>query len=84
LLYKLSKWIFSTSLIKLMSYFLSQLKFSVSVRGEISTPRGMRAGVPQCSVMSPTLYNMYINNAPRTLGVYLALFADDTCLYAID
>jgi hypothetical protein len=27
---------------------------------------------------------MYINDAPQTYGVYLALLADDTCLYAID
>jgi hypothetical protein len=44
----------------------------------------MQAGVPQGSVLSPTLYNMYINDAPQTHGVYLALFADDTCLYATD
>jgi hypothetical protein len=40
--------------------------------------------VPQGSVLSPTLYNMYINNAPQTSGVYVALFADDTCLSATD
>jgi hypothetical protein len=26
----------------------------------------------------------FINDAPQTHGVYLALFADDTCLYATD
>jgi hypothetical protein len=50
----------------------------------MSTPREMQAGVPQGSVLSPTLYNMYINDAPQTHGVHLALFADDTCLYATD
>jgi hypothetical protein len=33
---------------------------------------------------APTIFNMYINDAPQTHGVHLALFADDTCLYATD
>jgi hypothetical protein len=44
----------------------------------------MQAGVPQSSVLSPILFNMYINDAPQTSGVHLALFADDTRLYATD
>jgi hypothetical protein len=55
LLYKLSELEFSTSLIKLISSFLSQRKFRVSVEGEMSTPSEIQAGVPQGSVLSPTL-----------------------------
>jgi hypothetical protein len=53
----------------------------------MSTPRSMQAGVPQGSILSPTLYNfynLYINDTPQTPGVNLALFADDSCLYATD
>jgi hypothetical protein len=50
----------------------------------MSPPSEMRAGVPQGSVLSPTLSTMFINDAPQPPGVYLALFADDTCLYATD
>jgi hypothetical protein len=84
LLYKLAKLQFSNSLIKLISSFLSQRKFRVSVEGKLSTPRYMQAGMPQGSVLSPTVYNLYINDTPKTPVVNLALFADDTCLYATD
>jgi hypothetical protein len=50
----------------------------------MSTPRYMQAGVPQGFVLSPTLYILYINDTPQTPGVNVALFADDTCLYATD
>jgi retron-type reverse transcriptase len=83
LMYKLSKLEFSNSLTKLIGSFLSQRKFRVSVEGEMSSPREMQAGLPQGSVLSPTLFNLYINNALQT-HVHLALFADDTCLYSTD
>jgi hypothetical protein len=84
LLHKLSKLEFSTNLINLLGSFLSQRKFRVSVGGQMSTPRVMQAGMPQGSVLSPTLFNICINDAPQTRGVHLALFADVTCLYATD
>jgi hypothetical protein len=84
LLYKLSKLQLLTNLIKLISSFLSERNFRVSVEGEMSTPSYMQAGVPQGSVLSPTLYNLYINDTLQTPGINFALFADDTCLYATD
>jgi hypothetical protein len=84
LLYKLAKMEFSVNLIKLISSFLSQRKVRFSVESELSTPRYMEAGVPQGSVLSPILYNLYINDTPQATNLHLALFADDTCLYATD
>jgi hypothetical protein len=40
--------------------------------------------VPQDSVLSRLLYNLYINDALQTTGTQLAVFADDTCIYATD
>jgi hypothetical protein len=48
----------------------------------MSKPRVLQAGVPQGSILSPTLYNMYINDASQSPGVYLSLFVDNTCLHA--
>jgi hypothetical protein len=84
LLYKLSELKFSISLIKLISSFLSQKEFRVSIEGELSTPRDILAWVPQGSVLFPTLCGLYINETSQTPGVYLGLFADDTCIYGTD
>jgi hypothetical protein len=84
LLYKLSELHFSPSLIKLINSFLSHRKFRVMYEGELSTPRNIQEGVTQGSVLSPTLYSLYINDTSQTLGVYLALFTDDTYLYSTD
>jgi hypothetical protein len=82
LLYKLFKLQFSTNLIKLIGSFLSQRIFTVTVEGEMSTPRLMQARVPP--VLYPTLFYLHTNDGPQTRGVHLALIADDTCLYATD
>jgi hypothetical protein len=60
LLYNLCELTFSAILIKLNSPFLSQRKLRVSVECEIFTPRDVQAGVPQCSVVSLTLFSICI------------------------
>jgi hypothetical protein len=81
-LYNLSKLEFSANLIKLSSSFISQRTFRVSGGDEMSTPREIQAGVLQGQVLSSTMYSMYINDVTQIPGVFLPLFADDTCLYA--
>jgi hypothetical protein len=58
---KLSKLNFSTRIIKLISSFLLQRKFSLGRRRNVNA-KYMQARVPQGSVLYPTLYNLYINN----------------------
>jgi hypothetical protein len=64
LLYKLSKLQLSVNLIKITSSYISHRRFRVSVEGEISTPTEIEAGLPKGSVLDPTLYSLYINDAP--------------------
>jgi hypothetical protein len=80
LLYELSKLKFSTSLIKVISSSVAAKTQSLE-RSQISTPRCMQTGVPQGSVLSPTPYNLYVNDTSQTIGLNLALFVDVTCLY---
>jgi hypothetical protein len=84
LLYKLSELQFSNSLIKPMSSFLSQRKFRLLVKGEMSTPRDTQTGVQYHSLLSLRLYSTYINDTNQTPGVCIGLFADDTCIDATD
>ena len=41
----------------------------------------MLAGVPQDSLLSPLLYNMYTSDIPKSIVSELALYADDICIY---
>jgi hypothetical protein len=84
LLYKLSEFYFSTSIIKLICSFLPNKKFIIMVEGELSTPRNIQVEVPQASVLSSVVFSLYIDDTPQTPGVYLALFADYTCIYPTD
>lgn len=80
----LSKLATSTTprrLVKIVATFLHGRTFQVAVEGSLSTERGIQAGVPQGSCISPVCYCVYTDDIPVVDGAKLALYADDAALY---
>lgn len=84
LLYKLIQMNISTPTIKIIESFLSDRSFCVRIEDKLSLPRGIKAGVPQGSCLSPTLYSIFTNDLPTIPKAKVALFADDTMFFTQD
>ena len=61
--------------------FLSQRSQCVVVEGVSSDRVPVESGVPQGSVLGPSLFLFYINDMPEGLTSTVRLFADDTIAY---
>ena len=61
--------------------FLSQRKQRVVVNGAYSQWNDVTSGIPQRSVLGPTLVIIYINDLPETVESMVHIFADDTKIY---
>lgn len=81
LMYKLRNLGVPDYIQKIIHSFLTNRNFMVKVNETLSTPRNISAGLPQGSVLSPTLFNVYTSDIPRMADTKLALFADDTALF---
>lgn len=82
LIYKMIHYKYPSTFIKFISSYLRDRHLKVTVNGETSMKRKIRVGVPQGSVLSPKLFNIYLNDIPIFPKTKTALFADDTALYA--
>ncbi|GFT34295.1 RNA-directed DNA polymerase from mobile element jockey [Trichonephila clavipes] len=82
LLYKLIKINTPPHLIKLINSFLKNRSFTVKVNNTHSSNRRIIAGTPQGSSISPILFNIYVNDIPRTSQSTICMFADDTAILA--
>ena len=82
LLYKLSQCGIKGKLLCWIREYLLNRKFRVFFEGEYSTDRDISSGVPQGSILAPTLFNMMVSDLPRVNDVTLSEYADDITIYS--
>ena len=61
--------------------YLKHRKQAVTIKGETSSYLEIQAGVPQGSVLGPTLFLIFINDIVSDIVSTIKLFADDTSIY---
>lgn len=81
LIHKLMTLKFPIYLIKLVKSYLQSRKAFVEVNGQRSFVFDIPAGVPQGSLLSPLLFNIFINDVSHPKDCQLAIYADDTALF---
>ena len=82
LLHKLMFYEISCQIFGLISSFLSSRRHRVVVDGNSWQEYPVNAGVPQRSILGPTLFLLYINDLPDDVICDIAIYADDTTLYS--
>ena len=82
LLSKLPSFGFPPSLCLLMSSFLSNRSISAVVDGATSSSFSVNSGVPQGSVLSPTLFLLFINDLLTCTSNSIHSYADDSTLHS--
>ena len=82
LLHKLKSYGISGQIFGLISSFLSNRQLQVVLDGKSSQEYPVNAGVPQGSILGPTLFLLYINDLPDDVICNIAIYADDTTLYS--
>ncbi|KXJ81798.1 hypothetical protein RP20_CCG017824 [Aedes albopictus] len=84
IIYKLHRSNCPLYIVKLIQSFLLERTFQVSVNECRSEKFDIPCGVPQGSVLSPTLYNVFTSDVLMVDGVTYAFFADDTAFLVSD
>ena len=82
LLHKLKPYGISGQIFGLISFFLSNRQLRVVLDGKSSQEYAVNAGVPQGSILGPTLFLLYINDLPDDVICDIAIYADETTLYS--
>ena len=83
LIWKLKQFGIGGELIKWLQDYLTNRVQQVVINGQVSSKLPVLSGVPQGSILGPTLFLMYINDLAQGLmkGNSLAMFADDAKIF---
>lgn len=82
LLYKLQRLGLPDELTRLLASYLRDRKLSVKFGETFSDIYNIEAGVPQGAVLSPLLFNIYINDIPKAnRDIKISQFADDIVIW---
>lgn len=83
ILEKLHDWNFRGKLPMFIKNFLANRSFQTKIGNHLSSSQSQVNGVPQSSVISPTLFNIAINDITSTIQslVKAALYADDVVIF---
>lgn len=76
------KSIFPYPISSLLRSYLTDRFFQVKRGGEITNLFPICSGVPQGSILGPTLYLIYTSDLPTTINTTIATYADDTVIMA--
>ena len=82
LLHKLQAYGISGKILGIIKSFLTDRSLRVTLDGVSSSSFPINAGVPQGSILGPTLFLLYINDLPENILQNIDIFADDTTLYS--
>ena len=82
LLHKLKSYGISGQIRGLISSFLRNRRLRVGLDRKSSEECPVNAGIPQGSILGPTLFLLYINDLPVDIICDVSVSADDTTLYS--
>jgi len=80
LLTKLSNLGFQENFNKIFKSFLSKRSFRIKINNSFSSTHHINTGVPQGSILSPTLFSIYVHDLNQKINSYTVQYADDTTL----